>query len=127
MSRDHRPVFLNLFQIRLPVQGIASIAHRISGILLFLFIPFVLSLLMHASSNKEGYAWVLGIINMSVLMPVFFLVAWAFWHHLFAGIRHLMLDLELGVEKQSSRISALLVISLGLVAALASTLSWYLL
>ena len=127
MSRDHRPVFLNLFQIRLPVQGIASIAHRISGILLFLFIPFVLSLLMHASSNKEGYAWVLGIINMSVLMPVFFLIAWAFWHHLFAGIRHLMLDLELGVEKQSSRISALLVISLGLVAALASTLSWYLL
>lgn len=127
MSRDHRPVFLNLFQIRLPVQGIASIAHRISGILLFLFIPFVLSLLMHASSNKEGYAWVLGIINMSVLMPVFFLIAWAFWHHLFAGIRHLMLDLELGIEKQSSRISALLVISLGLVAALASTLSWYLL
>jgi len=127
MSRDHRPVFLNLFQIRLPVQGVASIAHRISGILLFLFIPFVLSLLMHASASEEGYAWVLGVINMAVLMPVFFLIAWAFWHHLFAGVRHLLLDLELGVEKQPSRISALLVISLGLGAALASTLSWYLL
>lgn len=127
MSRDHRPVFLNLFQIRLPVQGLASIAHRISGILLFLFIPFVLSLLMHASTSAEGYSWVLGVINFSVLMPAFFLIAWAFWHHLFAGIRHLLLDLEFGIEKQSSRTSALLVISLGLVAALASTLSWYLL
>jgi len=40
-----RPKYLDLFRIRLPVPGFVSILHRISGLGLFLFLPFLLWLL----------------------------------------------------------------------------------
>ena len=125
MSRDHRPVFLNLLQIRLPIQGITSIAHRVSGVLLFLFIPVALWLLMYASGSRSGYEQVLELINSLLLLPVLFLLVWAFWHHLLAGIRFLLLDLDMGLEKKASRKSALLATVTAPIAAVISLFFWY--
>lgn len=127
MSRDNRPVFLNLFQIRLPFPGLASISHRISGVLLFLGLPVVLWLLMKAGESPETFTLVVDIINAPQFLPVLLVISWAFWHHLIAGIRFLFLDLEVGVEKKASQRSAQLVIGLGVLAAVLSTLAWYIL
>ena len=125
MSRDTRPVFLNLFQIRLPLQGIASITHRVTGVLLFLAIPLILWLLMKASASSADYDWVIEVINNPIFLPFTFLITWVFWHHLLAGIRFLLLDVDIGIARQASRQSALLAIVLGLIAAILSTLAWY--
>ena len=127
MSRDTRPVFLNLFQIRLPFPGLASISHRVSGVLLFLGLPVVLWLLMKAGESPEAFTLVVDFINAPQFLPVLLVISWAFWHHLIAGIRFLLLDLEVGVEKKASQQSAQLVIGLGILAAVLSTLAWYML
>lgn len=124
MSRDNRPVFLNLFQIRLPFPGLASISHRVSGVLLFLVLPLVLWLLMKAKESPEAFNQVVAIINSPHFLLVVLVVSWAFWHHLLAGIRFLFLDLEIGLDKTVSQRSAQLVIGLGVLAAVLSTLAW---
>ena len=120
MQDDGRPVFLNLFQIRLPLPGIVSIAHRISGMLLFFALPLFLFLLMVSLRDEEGFDWVQGLLSAPLFSIVLVLVFWSFWHHLLGGIRFLLLDLELGLDKKSSQMSAGLVLVMSVVAAILS-------
>jgi len=120
MQGDGRPVFLNLFQIRLPLPGIVSIAHRISGMLMFLALPFCLFLLTVSLRNEEGYIWVQGLLSAPRFSVVLLLIFWSFWHHLLGGIRFLLLDLEWGLDKTSSQKTAALVLILSVVAAMLS-------
>ncbi len=50
------PVFLNLAQIRFPIGAIASIAHRVSGVLLFIALPVVSVLLDTSLRDEAGFA-----------------------------------------------------------------------
>ena len=113
-----RPVFLDLTKIRLPLVGYLSILHRISGVLLFLAIPCVIYLLQLSVSGSEGFAQAAAIMD-NLLVKLFALgVIWSLCHHLLAGIRFLLIDFDLGVEKESARTSAKLVIVVGVVLAL---------
>jgi succinate dehydrogenase / fumarate reductase cytochrome b subunit len=108
---DNRPVYLNLIKIRLPVTGIISIAHRITGLILFLFIPYSVYLLGLSTTSEADYNKVLQILNqpwMGVLQVVLF---WSLAHHLFAGIRYLLIDAEIGVDLKPARVGAWLVIA----------------
>lgn len=105
-TRTHRPVYLNLFQIKLPIPGIASIGHRISGVLLILSIPFAAILFAKSLSGPEGYAKAVAILDMGIVKLVIFFLVWGVIHHLFAGIRYLLLDIDIGVEKASAHKSA---------------------
>jgi len=120
MQDDGRPVFLNLFQIRLPLPGIVSIAHRISGMLLFLALPLFLFLLMVSLRDEQGYTWVQGLLSAPQFSIVLILIFWSFWHHLLGGIRFLLLDLELGLDKTTSQKTAGLVLVMSIVAAILS-------
>ena len=117
-TRDGRPVYLNLVKIRLPISGIISIMHRIFGLLLSLSIPFLTLLFGLSLKSEEGFNQVLNILNSAWLQPVFALFIWAFVHHFFAGIRYLLIDVEIGVSKQQS----LLVSKFVLVAAIVVSL-----
>jgi succinate dehydrogenase / fumarate reductase cytochrome b subunit len=96
---DNRPVYLNLIKIRLPLTGMVSFAHRISGVLLFLFIPFSVYLLDLSVQSAESFAAVKQLLDQPVMLVVQLLIIWSIAHHFFAGIRFLLIDAEIGVEK----------------------------
>lgn len=106
---DHRPVYLNLLKIRLPVPGIVSFAHRITGVLLFLALPFVVYLLDLSIESQESFTRVQQMLDQPFMLLVQILLLWAIAHHFFAGIRFLLIDAEIGVEKTSMRTGAWLV------------------
>lgn len=104
------PVFLNLAQIRFPIGAIASIAHRVSGVLLFIALP-VLAVLLDASLRDEaGFASVRGLFSSPLSLVVAGVLTWALVHHVLAGIRHLLMDVGIGGELERARTSARLVL-----------------
>ena len=109
MVKDKRPVYLNLFKIRLPVTAVVSLAHRLSGVLMFLAMPFVVYLLDLSVQSSEGFDQAISIIQHPFLVVVQILFVWALAHHLFAGIRFLLIDADIGIEKKSASMAAWLV------------------
>ncbi len=109
MQPSDRPVFLNLLQVRLPIAGVMSILHRASGLLLFLLIPPLLYLLELSLSSPAGFATVRDGLHSLPARAGLFVLLWALLHHLFAGIRYLLLDIHVGVERPRYRHSAWLV------------------
>jgi succinate dehydrogenase / fumarate reductase cytochrome b subunit len=100
MSPD-RPVFLNLAHIRFPVGAVASIGHRISGVLLVLALPLAVWAL-DRSLKADRFPVEAGAF---LRLPAA-LLAWAAAHHLFAGIRHLLTDVGIGASLPAARASA---------------------
>ncbi len=105
-----RPKFLDLTSIRLPVPGWVSILHRISGFGLFLFLPFLLWLLDNSLHSRSSFARFQAAISTPLAKLVLLGLLWAFLHHLFAGLRHIALDLDWGVELAAGRATATLVL-----------------
>ncbi len=111
-SKGARPVYKNIgvgqiLQYRLPPAGILSIFHRISGALLFLLgIPLALYLLQLSLTSPESYAAFESMTSGFFVKLVLLVLIWAFMHHLCAGIRYLILDLHIGVEKEPAQVSA---------------------
>ena len=112
------PVYLNLFRIRFPVGAVASIAHRISGVCLFLSLPFWIYLLDLSLQGPDGFTQTLGILQSPWIRTGLLFAAWTFFHHLLCGVRFLLLDAGIGCELRQARRSAWFVN----VAALAMTL-----
>ena len=107
---DQRPVYLNLIKIRLPLPGIISFAHRITGVVLFLSLPFAVYLLDLSIESEQSFAKVQQILKQPVMLYVQILLLWSLAHHFFAGIRFLLIDAEIGVEKSQSRLTSWLVL-----------------
>jgi len=107
---DKRPVYLNLLKIRLPLTGIVSFAHRITGVILFLALPFAVYLLDLSIESERSFAEVQSILNQPIMLLVQILLLWSIAHHFFAGIRFLLIDAEIGVEKSQAKIGAWLVL-----------------
>jgi len=106
---DNRPFYLNLLKIHLPVTGYVSILHRISGLLMFLAIPFFVYLLDISVQGAEGFYHAAQILQMPFIQLVSLLLLWSIIHHLFAGIRFLLTDFDIGLEKQQATYYAWLV------------------
>lgn len=115
--KPKRPVFLDLWRIKLPAMGMASILHRVSGTLMVLTIPLGAHLLHQSLESPEGFAATAATLSAWPMRLVVLGLAWALLHHLFAGIRYLALDLNIGLEREAARRSAQVVIG-GAVAAL---------
>lgn len=107
---DQRPVYLNLIKIRLPLPGIISFAHRITGVVLFLSLPFAVYLLDLSIESEQSFAKVQQILSQPVMLFVQILLLWSLAHHFFAGIRFLLIDAEIGVEKSQARLASWLVL-----------------
>jgi succinate dehydrogenase / fumarate reductase cytochrome b subunit len=114
-----RPVYLNLVRIRLPLPGIVSILHRISGVALFLFaIPLALFAMQTSLESEAGFASLKSMFANPLCKLVLVGLLWAYLHHFFAGIRFLLIDLHIGDDLAPTRQSSVAV----LVASLALTL-----
>ena len=94
VANKPRPVYLNLVKIRLPLPGIVSILHRISGLALFLFLPLLLALLQMSLGTQGAYTDFMNIVASPLVKLVLFGLAWSFLHHLCAGIRYLVMDVS---------------------------------
>lgn len=104
-----RPKHLDLLKIRLPLPGILSIMHRISGAGLFLFLPLFLYLLDRSLDTEVGYDFVKQVLSHWLLKVVMICLIYGFMHHFCAGIRYLFLDMHKGVELKPARASSVAV------------------
>ena len=112
--KQTRPVYMDLLRIRQPLPALISIAHRISGILLFLAIPFLLDTWQASLASPESFR----ILQESpgLKLVLFFSFA-AYAYHLIAGLRFLMLDLHWGLSLKSARLSSWIVLGSSLLCA----------
>ena len=98
-----------ILQYRLPPPGMVSILHRVSGAVLFLALPLILWLFDLSLMSELSFARLAEFSSHWFVKLVLLALIWAFLHHLIAGIRYLLLDLHVGVEKSAARTSALAV------------------
>ena len=123
--RPERPISLSLTRLRWPVTAIASIAHRISGILLFLGFAYLLYLLDLALSSEAGFAEAGGLLAMTLPKLALWGVLALLAYHLLAGIKHLLLDLHVGDGfAAAKRASWLVFAATGAAAALLGAWLW---
>lgn len=101
-----RPIFLQPAQIRLPVPGIVSIMHRISGLALFVCLPWLLWLFSGTLSNESAFECYQAWVHNPLVIIVLILLLWAFLHHALAGIRFLFLDIHKGLNLSTARTTA---------------------
>lgn len=109
-ATNKRPVHLDLFKIRLPVPGAMSIVHRLTGLLLFLATPVLIYSLDQSLISAAGFQRTFDFLHAPLGMGLLFILMWSLTHHLLAGIRYLLIDVDLGVEKPVARASAFVVL-----------------
>lgn len=109
-----RPKYLNLFQIKLPMAGFVSILHRISGFGLFLMLPLLIWLLELSLGSQESFARAQAIVAHPLVKLLLIGILWAFLHHFCMGIRILLIDVHVGVDKVQAGNSAKMVLAVSL-------------
>ena len=124
---ESKPQFRNIHvtQIigyRLPAPGMVSILHRVSGALMFLLLAVVIWLLQLSLASESSFMRLKDVASQWWAKLLFLALAWALLHHLLAGIRYLLLDLHVGVEKAASVKSALVVFAISLPLTLLAAL-----
>ena len=112
--KKQRPKHLALNELRLPLPGKVSILHRVSGAGLFLMLPVLLALFGSSVGSPESYAAYKGIVGNIFVKLLLVGLLWAYLHHFCAGIRFLLLDAHIGIDKQSAVSSARLVLIVSL-------------
>ncbi len=109
-----RPKHLALHLIKLPISGIVSILHRISGLLLFCALPLLLLMLQYSLRSIETYTQLLSLLANPLIKLLLVGLLWAFLHHFFAGLRYLAIDLHYFGNLAQSRVSSKLVMAASL-------------
>lgn len=125
--QQKKPEFRNIHvtQIvgyRLPAPGMVSIMHRISGALMFLLLALVIWLLQLSLTSELSFSRLKEVASHWWMKLILVALVWALLHHLVAGIRYLLLDLHVGVEKAASVKSALVVFAVSLPLTLLAAL-----
>ena len=104
--KNGRPTFFNLLQIQMPVGALTSITHRLTGILLALAVPYGVFLLGLSLQGPRGYAEVAVLFDGWIFRGATVLVIWALAHHLLAGVRHFLMDIDVGSSLTMARRTA---------------------
>ncbi len=117
MNTDHRPVYIDLRKINLPVSALISITHRLSGMyVFFITLPLMLALIYFSTESEDSfnelslflknYKFILGLIVLSFCI---------LWYHTLSGVRHLIMDAHIGESLLASKYSAIFTISLWII------------
>jgi succinate dehydrogenase / fumarate reductase cytochrome b subunit len=117
---------IDAVKYRLPLAGVVSILHRVSGVIMLALLPFVIWLFDTSVSSEVSYdefssAFVagIGVIPGFLVKLVCLALIWAFLHHFVAGVRHLWMDMTHSVSKDQGRQSAVVTLGLSLLLTLA--------
>ena len=119
MTKGPRNIHLtDIMRYRFPIVALASILHRISGLIIFLLIPFVLWLLRASLASPQEFLLVQDFMGSMWVSLLIWLVASATFYHLLAGIKHLIMDMGHLEEKNTGRIASIVVLLLGISGAI---------
>ena len=110
IQQKNRPKNLNLLTIRLPINAVVSILHRASGMALFMVLPLLLLAFQTSLQSEERYAALAALLGTWFLKLVLIGLSWAFFHHFYAGIRHLLQDVHWMTSLQKARFSSRVVL-----------------
>ena len=118
-AKKIRPKYLSLtallFEIRLPVPGWVSILHRVSGALLVVpFTAWALYILDMSLLSEQGFEAIAAYLQLPLVKLGMLVFVWAYCHHFCAGLRYLLLDLDIGIELKAARATSWAVIAVGL-------------
>ena len=113
-----RPVNLNLFKFKFPVMAIVSVLHRLSGVIIFLAIPAMLYILHQSLISQSSFVGLQNALQYPVIKILIWVMLSAVLFHLFAGIRHLVMDLGYAESKMGGRITAWAVLSIAFISIL---------
>ena len=126
-----RPVYRNIhvtqiMKYRLPPAGIVSILHRVSGVVRFLLMPFIVWMFDKSVTSEVSYSQFSAVFAAGVgIVPGFFVklvvlaLIWAYLHHVIAGLRHLWMDATHAVTKSFGHNSALFTLASSVLLTLA--------
>ena len=110
--KPKRPTHLNLFLIKFSIAAKASGMHRLSGLLLLFFIPTLLWMLQMSFASPQDFSHLQEILSGIVIKFVLWVFLAGLIYHIFAGIRHLLLDAGIGESDKVARFSGAFVIAL---------------
>jgi succinate dehydrogenase / fumarate reductase cytochrome b subunit len=116
--KKKRPKNLDLMTIRLPLPGILSILHRVSGAVLFLLLPALLWLFESSLTSPETFDVFKSIAAHPLVKLILLGLIWLYLHHFCAGIRYLLLDLHKGIDLESARLSSKIVFAVSIALTL---------
>jgi len=108
----------DLIAYRLPLPGVVSILHRVSGLLMFLLLPFLLWLFELSLSSSSSFERLVAFGQGSFARLVLLALGWALLHHMCAGLRFLLLDRHVGLDRAAARRSAWIVFAVSVPLAL---------
>jgi succinate dehydrogenase / fumarate reductase cytochrome b subunit len=117
---------LEATQYKLPPAAVVSILHRLSGILMFVLMPFIIWMFDTSVTSEVSYAQFTsvfvggyGVLPAWLIKLVVLALIWAYLHHFIAGLRHLWMDATHSVSKEFGRSSAFVTLGLSIVLTLA--------
>ena len=113
-----RPVNLDLGKFHFPLPAITSILHRISGIIIFVGVAFLLYGLDLSLSGEDGFNRVSELLDSFLAKLIIWGILSALLYHLVAGIKHLFMDMGIGEDLQSGRLAAKITIAVSIVLIL---------
>lgn len=108
----------DLTHYRFPLNSIVSVLHRASGAFMFLLLPAILCLLDKSLLSEISFEYFKGITSHWFVKLVILALSWSYLHHFCSGFRHLLLDLDIGLDKEKSRKSAIAVFAVSLLLTL---------
>ncbi len=115
--KDTRPVNLNLATFKWPITAISSILHRISGVLLFLAVPFCLWALEKSLTSKAEFNQVKQLLQGDFPKLIMWAILSLLTYHIIAGVRHLFMDAGVGESLEGGVAGSQIVIVLGVLSA----------
>ncbi len=116
--KSQRPVNLDISTIHLPVTAIASITHRVSGVILLFVVAIAMWGLQLSLSSQEGFNQVMECLAQGWVKVLVWLMLTALFYHLVAGIRHLIMDMGIGETLEGGRRGAQIVFVLAILISL---------
>lgn len=110
-----RPVNLDITTIKLPVTAYTSILHRLSGVFLFVVLGVMLYGLELSLSSEESFNFLKEWLASPWIKFLVWLILAAFIYHLIAGVKHLLMDIDIGDGKESGRTGAVVTLVLSFI------------
>ncbi len=104
-----RPINEGLFTFKFPITAIVSILHRLSGLLLFISIPFLLWIFQQSLESFATFEETKDLLRNNSVRFILWLFMAGFTYHFIAGIRHLFMDCGKGETLEGGRKSAKIV------------------
>ncbi len=104
--------------LKWPITSLSSILHRVTGVLLFISVPFCLWALEKSLSSQAGFNEIHSMLQGNIAKFVLWAILSMLTYHVVAGIRHLLMDADIGESLEGGIMGSRLVIVIGIIAAI---------